>query len=58
VSVSEVKAFLGLITNMCLIPLPNIKVYWTSERKRDKISGDVMSRDRFLQISWITYVRK
>jgi hypothetical protein len=33
VSVPEVKAFLGLIINMGLMPLPNIKDYWTSERK-------------------------
>jgi hypothetical protein len=32
VSVPEVKAFLGLIINMRLIPLPDIKDYWCSEK--------------------------
>jgi hypothetical protein len=32
VSVIEVKAFLGLIINVDLIPLPNIKDYWSNER--------------------------
>jgi hypothetical protein len=31
VSVPEIKAFLGLIIKMGLIPLPNIKDYWSSE---------------------------
>jgi hypothetical protein len=35
VSVPEVKVFLGLIIYMGLIPLPNIKDCWPSERKRD-----------------------
>jgi hypothetical protein len=33
VSVPEVKAFLGLIINKGPIPLPDIKDYWSSERK-------------------------
>jgi hypothetical protein len=48
VSVPEVKAFLGLIINMGLIPLPDIKYYWSSERKAQiKFFGVVMSRDLF-----------
>jgi hypothetical protein len=31
VPVPEVKAVLGLIINMGLIPLPNMKDYWSSE---------------------------
>jgi hypothetical protein len=31
VCLPEVKAFLGLIINMGLIPLPDIKDYWSSE---------------------------
>jgi hypothetical protein len=31
VSVPEMKAFLGLIMNMVLMPLPDIKDYWSSE---------------------------
>jgi hypothetical protein len=29
-----VKSFLGLIIKMGLIPLPDIKDYWSSERKK------------------------
>jgi hypothetical protein len=32
VSVPEVKVLLSLIINMGLIPLPDIKDYWSSER--------------------------
>jgi hypothetical protein len=39
---------LGLIINRGLIPLLDIKDYWSSERKTQiKFSGDVMSRDHF-----------
>jgi hypothetical protein len=31
VSVPKMKAFLGLIINMGLMPLPDIKDYWSSE---------------------------
>jgi hypothetical protein len=31
VSVSEIKELLGLIINMGLMPLPDIKDYWSSE---------------------------
>jgi hypothetical protein len=37
VSVPEVKSFLGVIINMGLIPLHDIKDYWSSERKTDTI---------------------
>jgi hypothetical protein len=57
VSVPEVKSFLDLIINMGLIPLPNIKDYWSSERKTEIIFFcDVMSRDRFLQTIWMMQV--
>jgi hypothetical protein len=59
VSVPEVKAFLGIIINMGLIPLPDIKDYWSSERKsQTKFFGDVMSRDTFLHIFWMMHVWK
>jgi hypothetical protein len=49
-SVPEVKAFSGLIINIGLIPLPNIKDYWSSERKTQiTFFGDIMFSDRFLQ---------
>jgi hypothetical protein len=57
VSVPEVKAFSGLIINMGLIPLPDRKDYWSSERKTQiKFFGDIMFRDCFLQIFWMMHV--
>jgi hypothetical protein len=42
VSVTEMKAFLGLIINMGLMPLPDIKDYWSSECiTQIKFVGDV-----------------
>jgi hypothetical protein len=59
VSVPEVKAFSGLIINMGLIPLPDIKDYWSSERKTQiALFGEVMSRDHFLQIFWMMHLGK
>jgi hypothetical protein len=50
VSVPEMKAFLGLIINIGLMPLPDIKEHWSSEWiTTDKIFCDVMSRVCFLQ---------
>jgi hypothetical protein len=49
VTVPEMKVFLRLIINMGLMPLPDIKDYWSSERiTQIKVFGDVMSRVRFL----------
>jgi hypothetical protein len=43
--------FLGLIINMGLMPLPDIKDYWSSEWiTQITFSGDVISRVHFLQI--------
>jgi hypothetical protein len=51
------KVFLGIIINMGLLPLPDIKDYWSSEwTTQIKYFGDVMLRDRFLQIFWILHV--
>jgi hypothetical protein len=51
VPVPEMKALLGLIINMGLIPLPDIKDYWSSEWIRQvKFVGDVKSRVCLLQI--------
>jgi hypothetical protein len=58
-SVPEVKAFLGLIINTGLIPLPDIKDYWSSERKTQiKCFGDIISRERSLQIFWMMHAGK
>jgi hypothetical protein len=37
VSVPETNVFLGLIINMGLIPLPDIKDYWSTEGTTDTI---------------------
>jgi hypothetical protein len=59
VSVPEMKLFLGLIINTGLTPLPDIKDYWYSERKTQiKFFGDIMPRDRFLQIILMMHVGK
>jgi hypothetical protein len=51
VSLPEMKTFLGLIIHMGLIPLPNIKVYWSTEwTTQMKFFTDIMSKDPFLQI--------
>jgi hypothetical protein len=51
VSVPEVKEYLGLTTNLGLIPLPNIKDHWSSEWKTQiKFFGHIMSRDSFSDI--------
>jgi hypothetical protein len=57
VSVPEMKAFLGLIINMDLMPLPDVKDCWSSEWiTQMKFFGEVMSRVRFLQILWMMHV--
>lgn len=50
------KVFLGLLMNMGLIPLPDIKDYWSSEWTTQILFGYVMSRDHFLQIFWMMHV--
>jgi hypothetical protein len=57
VSLPEMKAFLGLILNMGLMSLPNIKDYWSSQWiTQIKFFGDVMSTVCFLQIFWMMHV--
>jgi hypothetical protein len=56
VSVPEM-VFLGVIINMVLMPLPDVKVYCSSEWiTQIKFFGDVMSRAHFLQIFWMMLV--
>lgn len=57
VTLTEMKAFLGMIINMGLVNLPDLKDYWSSEWVTQvKFFGDVMARDRFLQIFWMLHV--
>jgi hypothetical protein len=59
VSVPEVKSFLGVIINVGRITLPDIKDYWSSDRKAQiKFFGDLLSTDDFLQIFWMMHVGK
>jgi hypothetical protein len=58
-SVPEVKAFLVQIINLGLIPLPDIKDYWSSEwTTQIKFFGDLRCRDCFLHIIWMMHVGK
>jgi hypothetical protein len=51
------KAMLDLIINMGLMPLPDMKDYWSSEWiTQIKFFGALMSRVRFLQIFWVMHV--
>jgi hypothetical protein len=57
VSVPEMKAFIGLIINIGIVLLPNLKDYWSIEWTiHVTFFGDVMSRDRFLQIFRMMHV--
>jgi hypothetical protein len=51
------KVCLGLIINMGLMPLPEIKDYWSSEWATEvPFFCAVMSRVHFLQIFWMIHV--
>jgi hypothetical protein len=53
----EIRAFLDIIINMGMIPLPDMKDYWSNERTTEvKFFRDIMPRDRFLQIFWMLHV--
>lgn len=56
-SLTEMKAFLGLIMNMALHEKPNIKSYFSDEwSDKHSFFKDVMSRTRFLQLFWAFHV--
>jgi hypothetical protein len=53
----EPKAFIGLIINMGLIPLPTVKDCWSNEwAEQITLFGDVISRDHFLVMFWMLHV--
>ena len=57
VSPHEIRVFLGLIINMGLVSIPEIKDYWSSNwLTQIKFFGDIISRNRFLQIFWMLHV--
>ena len=59
VTLQEVKAFVGVILEMGLIQLSDIKEYWsTHETVNIPFFLRIFSRDRFLQIFWMLHVRE
>ena len=57
VTITQMKAFVGLILNMGLVQLPEIKEYWSRhETLNIPFFRRVLSRDRFLQIFWNLHV--
>lgn len=52
----ELKAFLGTVLNMGIIPLPNIESYFArSWESRIPFFGDVFSQREFLNIFWMLH---
>ena len=57
VTLPEVKAFVGVILEMGLIQLSDIKEYWsTHETVNIPFFRRIFSRDRFMQIFWMLHV--
>ena len=57
VTVAEMKAFVGLILNMGLVQVPEIREYWSRhETLNISFFRRIFSRDRFLQIFWSLHV--
>ena len=56
-TVAEIKAFVGVILNMGLVQLSQLKDYWlTHETLNLQFFRRVFSRDRFLQLFWMLHV--
>ena len=56
VSVVEMKAFIGVIINMGLVQLAQLKDYWgTHETVKLPFFRRIFSRDRFFQIFWMLH---
>ena len=57
VTVEEMKAFVGVIINMGMLKLTDIKEYWSTHTTTNlPFFRRVFSRDRFLQIYWMLHV--
>ena len=57
ITLTEIKAFIGVIIQMGLAQLSDIKDYWsTHETLSFPFFRSVFSRDRFLQIFWMLHV--
>ena len=56
-TVAEIKAFVGVILNMGLVQLSQLKDYWlTHETLNLQFFRRVFCRDRFLQLFWMLHV--
>ena len=56
-TVEEMKAFVGVILNMGVVQLPDIKDYWTQDETINlPFFRSVFSRDHFLQIFHLLHV--
>lgn len=52
ITVTEFKAYMGLIIRMTLVKLPNIRLYWSTDNTfRQAQVADVMTRNRFEEIT-------
>ena len=57
ITLLEIKAFVGLIVNMGLVQLSDIKDYWSTHVTLHlPFFRTVFARDRFLQIYWMLHV--
>ena len=53
----EIKAFIGLIIQMGLVQLSDIKEYWSTHVTLNlPFFRSIFARDRFLQIFWMLHV--
>ena len=53
----EMKAFIGVVTQMGLVQLSDIKDYWSTHATLNfPFFRSIFSRDRFLQIFWMLHV--
>ena len=56
ITVTEMKAFVGLIIQMGLTQLSDVKEYWSTHVTLNLPFFRVFSRHRFLQIFWMLHV--
>ena len=57
VTTNEMKAFVGVILNMVIIPLQNLQDYWsTNPTSSIPFFRSVFNGDRFFQICWMLHV--
>ncbi|XP_046828679.1 piggyBac transposable element-derived protein 4-like isoform X2 [Vespa crabro] len=58
-TVSEMKAFLGLILNMGIVRLSNIQDYWSKEEEfQVPFFSKIIDKGRFMQIFWMLHLNE